>query len=61
MVLHLCAFGSIALVALEVSQKFVEDYLPKISGASSAVLAIAVFLLFGFLAHTLDKMSRSNR
>ena len=53
--------GSIALVALPFAQKSVEDYLPKIFRASSPALAIAVFLLFGFLAHTLGKMSRSNR
>ena len=58
----ICALvGSIALGALPFAQKFVEDYLPKIFRASSPALAIAVFLLFGFLAHTLDKMRRSNR
>ena len=46
--------GSIAVVALDFAYQFVD--LPKISRASSAVLAIAVFLLLGFLTHTLDKM-----
>ena len=58
----ICALlGSIALVTLEVSKKFVEDYLPKIFRTSSPALAMAVFLLFGFLAHTLDKMRDRNR
>src|SRR5215831_20308812 len=52
--------GSIALVAYQVAHQFVEDYLLKIIRASSPALAIAVFLLFLFLAHTLDKMSGSN-
>ena len=53
--------GSIALVTLEVSKTFVEDYLPKIFRTSSPALAMAVFLLFGFLAHTLDKLRDRNR
>src|SRR5215467_11585835 len=58
----ICALlGSIALVTLEVSKKFVEDYLPKIFRTSSPALAMAVFLLFGFLAHTLDKLRDRNR
>ena len=58
----ICALlGSIALVTLEVSQKFVEDYLPRIFRTSSPALAMAVFLLFGFLVHTLDKMRDRNR
>jgi len=58
----ICALlSSIALVTLEVSKKFVEDYLPKIFRTSSPALAMAVFLLFGFLVHTLDKMRDSNR
>ena len=58
----ICALlGSIALVTLEVSKKFVEDYLPKIFRTSSPALAMAVFLLFGFLVHTLDKIKDRNR
>jgi len=52
---------SIALVAFQIAHQFVEDYLWKIFRAISPALAIAVFLLFGFLAHTLNKMSDSNR
>src|SRR5215471_4639085 len=51
----ICALlGSIALFALELAHYFVD--LQKISRASSAVLAITMFLLIGFLKHTLDKM-----
>src|SRR5215831_18754865 len=46
----ICALlGSIALVALQFAQKSVEDYLPRIFRTSSPALAMAVFLLFGFL------------
>jgi len=58
----ICALlGSIALVTLEVSKKFVEDYLPKIFRTSSPALAMAVFLLFGFIPHTLDMLRDRNR